>query len=379
MGVQALLAELLEERRVIAERVVTRVREEMPSFDAVPRDEQVDGVEAAIGMIISLRIDDPDPSFGESADFLRGLGERRARQGVPVDDLLRAWRIGIEETTGRARELSEGGDASPAELFDLLQEAFGLADEAMVSIAGGHRAEPGAGDPHVERRAALARGALLGRLSANELHSGFAALGLDPLAAYHAFRARLTAESDLERVTPSLEPAPGGPRRGLVAVIEHELAGFSLEPISRGELPLVAIGPPVAAAELAVSYRSAGRVLAAGERFGLAGVHDLASAGLLAAVIEDPELGDALATELIAPVLGQKGGAELLASVREWQAAGMRVDPAAARMHVHPNTVRYRLRRYEELTGADLGETEDAFRVWWALQRAEVAGSGTSG
>lgn len=34
-----------------------------------------------------------------------------------------------------------------------------------------------------------------------------------------------------------------------------------------------------------------------------------------------------------------------------------------------------KLRRYEELTGADLSETEDAFRVWWALQREAALGA----
>ena len=370
MSVEALLAELHDERRAIAERVVERIRTEMPSFDAVPRAEQTDGVEVMIGLLIGARMEDANPAVGDGTRLLREIGERRARQGVPVDDLLRAWRIGLDEITARGRELAERSDVSPAQLFDLLRQASGLADEAMVSIAGGHRADPNSGDPLSERRAALVSGALLGRLSANELHSGFAALGLDPLATYHAFRARHTADSDLERVSRALEPnRPGSQMQGLVAVIEHELVGFSIAPVPRGGLELIALGPAVAAAELPSSYRSAGRVLAAAECFGLAGVHDLSSAGLLAAVIEDPELGDVLSSELVAPVLDQKGGAELLASVREWLAAGMRVDPAAARLHVHANTVRYRLRRYEELTGADLGETEDAFRVWWALHR----------
>ena len=39
-------------------------------------------------------------------------------------------------------------------------------------------------------------------------------------------------------------------------------------------------------------------------------------------------------------------------------------------------TIRYRLKRYQELTGADLAETEDAFCVWWALQREEVGHDG---
>ena len=50
----------------------------------------------------------------------------------------------------------------------------------------------------------------------------------------------------------------------------------------------------------------------------------------------------------------------------------MRVEPAAERLFVHPNTVRYRLRRYEEMTGTDMSITEEAFRVWWALRRDQV-------
>ena len=42
----------------------------------------------------------------------------------------------------------------------------------------------------------------------------------------------------------------------------------------------------------------------------------------------------------------------------------------------HPGWSRHRLKRYEELTGADLAETEDAFCVWWALQREEVGHDG---
>ncbi len=43
----------------------------------------------------------------------------------------------------------------------------------------------------------------------------------------------------------------------------------------------------------------------------------------------------------------------------------------------HPGWSRHRLKRYEELTGADLAETEDAFCVWWALQREEVGTTAT--
>ncbi|MGH3552517.1 MAG: hypothetical protein ACRDT5_07970 [Mycobacterium sp.] len=38
---------------------------------------------------------------------LAAIGEARAQQGVPVDDMLRAWRIGVEVVIGYAREAGQ--------------------------------------------------------------------------------------------------------------------------------------------------------------------------------------------------------------------------------------------------------------------------------
>jgi hypothetical protein len=373
MGVDALLRQLLDSRAELAERVVERIRTEMPQgFAGVPVEEQRAGIEAAIEMIVGMRLGGEHPTTAASARILREIGERRARQGVPVDDLLRAWRMGIEEATNYGRELAATTDAAPNELFDLFQEAFALADEAMVSTASGHRRDS-SGDGEGDRRGALVRGAVLGRLGPAELHSGFVAFALDPLATYRVFRARTGGKADAEAINLALESGEGSSERtGLAAQFEREIIGFSCGELPRGEFDLVAIGPERLPAELPDSFRTAGRVLGAAERFGLAGVHDLATAGLHAAVIESPELGSALCERLVAPIMAMPGGSEVLASVSAWLACGMRTDPAAERLFVHPNTVRYRLRRYEELTGVDLRETEDAFRVWWALHREEL-------
>jgi DNA-binding PucR family transcriptional regulator len=50
----------------------------------------------------------------------------------------------------------------------------------------------------------------------------------------------------------------------------------------------------------------------------------------------------------------------------------MHVERAAERLFVHPNTLRYRLARYEELTGTNLRDPLAAFEVWWALRRATI-------
>jgi DNA-binding PucR family transcriptional regulator len=58
---------------------------------------------------------------------------------------------------------------------------------------------------------------------------------------------------------------------------------------------------------------------------------------------------------------------EILASVRAYLAAAKHVETAAAELVVHANTVRYRIARFEELTGADLGDSRVTAEVWWAL------------
>ena len=50
----------------------------------------------------------------------------------------------------------------------------------------------------------------------------------------------------------------------------------------------------------------------------------------------------------------------------------MQIDCAAERLFIHPNTLRYRISRFEELTGGSVRDPTTAFEVWWALQRAHV-------
>jgi len=52
--------------------------------------------------------------------------------------------------------------------------------------------------------------------------------------------------------------------------------------------------------------------------------------------------------------------------------SGQNVDAAARELFVHPNTLRHRLTRFEETTGASLRDLESLAEIWWALTRAEL-------
>ena len=96
------------------------------------------------------------------------------------------------------------------------------------------------------------------------------------------------------------------------------------------------------------------------------------SLGLRAAVAADGDVGEALCARYLEPLAGGSSASELMATLRAYLACGMHVESTAERLFVHQNTVRYRLARFEELTGASLREPQVAFEVWWALERSAM-------
>nr|WP_276514850.1 helix-turn-helix domain-containing protein [Nocardia transvalensis] len=93
--------------------------------------------------------------------------------------------------------------------------------------------------------------------------------------------------------------------------------------------------------------------------------------GLLPAVAGDSEVGAALFDRYIAPVRDSEA-LPVLGTVDCYLSTGMNASETAQRMHLHHNMVRYRLARFEELTGVGLKEPHAALQVWWALRYRDL-------
>ena len=89
---------------------------------------------------------------------------------------------------------------------------------------------------------------------------------------------------------------------------------------------------------------------------------------LLAAVPDD--VRHALAARVLDPVLEYdiRNGAGLYETLETFLDCSGSWSKAAARLHLHINTVRYRIGRVEELTGRDLNRFEDRVDVFLALR-----------
>jgi PucR C-terminal helix-turn-helix domain/GGDEF-like domain len=148
-----------------------------------------------------------------------------------------------------------------------------------------------------------------------------------------------------------------------LAATEKLLAGFGAGP--------VVVGPPVPSLDQATE---SARAALAGYRAAAAwpaAPRPVAADDLLPerALAGDPEARRLLRQEVYAALV--KAGGELLETLDAFFAAGGVLESAARGLFVHPNTVRYRLRRVADVTGFSPLAPRDAFvlRVALALGR----------
>ncbi len=89
-----------------------------------------------------------------------------------------------------------------------------------------------------------------------------------------------------------------------------------------------------------------------------------------------PEAGSTFAQSVLGPVLAQPATDRevLLGTLRSWFAQGGSPSAAAEQLYVHRNTVRYRLRRVEELTGRSLAEPAAIGQIHLALEAIRIFG-----
>jgi hypothetical protein len=212
---------LLADAERIAGRGAARMQELLPSYAKVPREALLPVVLANTRNILEA-IRDPatDPARAE-ADH-RASGEARAKQGITSDEMLHAWRIGLdvvrEEAHAIADELAIGKDV----LLEFVEATLRWGDIGMRASASAHReAELEIARHEQHHRTNLVRGILFGTLSPGAIRVQAGGYGLDLAARYHAVRARPSAALTMRALERQLGVADGaGPRHP--AELDHE-------------------------------------------------------------------------------------------------------------------------------------------------------------
>jgi purine catabolism regulator len=231
--------------------------------------------------------------------------------------------------------------------------------------------------------------ALTGRLAEHEVESRMRPFGVGAVAAVLVFSVDTptAAEADLDRFLRE------GGHGALVATRENLLCAVvdgreSLDPIAlatdaretlartHGKVR-AATSRPAAVGALRRSYHEArcaleATALANGSAPEVASFKDLGAFQLLLSLQDDEALRlycDSVLGELES---GGEYGDELTRSLEAFIENNGQWEKAARKLYCHRHTLRYRIRRVEQLTGRDLGSARDRIEFWLALRAREL-------
>ncbi|MGH3493386.1 MAG: PucR family transcriptional regulator [Sciscionella sp.] len=183
-----------------------------------------------------------------------------------------------------------------------------------------------------------------------------------------------TVVGDVLAVIRQVDPASAGDAAdaGNSALAEYAHA-LEREFQRRVQHPVaVAYGRPVCGADrIFDSYREARITLSLRQRLGLetaCGFHDLRVYATLAELATS-QRGRGFAEDLLTPLRANRAGAgDLEQSVLAYISCGGNVNAAARELHIHRNTMLYKLERASRLLHLDLRQAEHRFALWLAYK-----------
>ena len=340
----------------------------------------------------AARVADPAVPGEPMARMFHDIGRVEAAAGRSLDSLHTALRVGARVTWQRLREKARqgGGDA---DVFARLGESiFRYLDELAAACSAGYAEARAEFAGEAERL----RGRLLDLLVADPPTPPEAVAGLAATIGWRLPR-RVVAVALAAAASPCsgslvplppdvlvdlagrepclLMPDPDGPgrRRQLEDGLRKWPATARLED---GAAPrcVAAVGPAVPLARAGASLRWARRALSLAQRTptgssadGIVRCDEQLPALVLLA---DAELARLLSGQVLAPLRGLRPeqADRLAETLLAWLESADNAGLAASRLHVHPQTVRYRLRQLTELFGDGLADPDARFALQVALR-----------
>ncbi|MFE0730271.1 PucR family transcriptional regulator [Streptomyces antibioticus] len=381
----ALHARLPELGELMAERIRADV-DAYQDTSLIPYDSLRRSCTANADLVLSHfgRGGDPDASPA------RDTGRMRAEQGMPLADTLHAYRIGFEllwsEIIAESRTHPEVSDA---ELVSLSAEIWALFGRYAEAVAAAHRETTAELTQQREaRRSALVEALFTGVLvDRTTLWEAARELGLPEHGPYAVAAAVASApgaeplagvETTLRRARlPSAWRLLPDQQIGVVALAAPDAESTWLRVLRRSRAR-VGVSPSFDAlrdAPQALRFARLALTGPAGTGPGVARFDDNPLAMLVAAA---PSEAAHLAEVVLAPLLRLPVAerARLLETLEHWFAAAGSAADAARTLFVHPNTVRYRLRRVEELLARPLSDPRTAADLGAALLAHRTTGAG---
>jgi hypothetical protein len=383
-GLAATVPRIERAAGALATASVARMDETLPWFRQLPADQRswvMLVAQAGVRSLVEwLRLGGGTRGNHEVSDEIFDAAPRALARSISLQQTVALIKVTIDVAEEHVPHL-----AAPGELEALRAAVLRFSREVAFAAA------------RVYARAAESRGAWDARLQALLVDALLRGDSSDVVAS----RAAALGWVDAPPVAVAVGRSPGGQVAAVLHAVYRVARRIGVEAIGgvHGDRLVVVIGgasDPLAAAEKLLSGYGDGPVVVGppvpsldeaseSARAALAGFRaapawpgaprPVAAADLLPerALAGDPEARRVLRQEVYGSL--SRGGGELLETLDAFFATGGVLESAARSLFVHPNTVRYRLRRIADVTGFTPTNPRDAFaiRVGLVIGRLEPA------
>lgn len=363
---QRSLDELLANVDFLVDRTRAVQDEDLPAYDAVPRDLIHESVcmnlMAVRDALLSgrVRLTQRDIATLDNRLVIRG------KLGLQIQDIVQGSRTSIGVIQKRFVEIATANGVPLEEILDATGKLWTLGDAIAVHLAVSWQhmsVDHAVREAH--RRTEFLRDVLSASLDADDWEARVSTFGLNPSAEYRAIKARATGTAPLEVLERRLAETPNS--------VVGTIGGVCVGVLSRVPRPFdnsaIAVGPVVPLGHLSSSFEVAARLLEWMTRRDLDGMFELGETTWRLAVDREDDVTRLLMDRYLAPVWKQGDFGELLHKTLDaFVRNNMNVTRAARELIVHPNTLRYRLTRYSDLTGIDLESPNALIELSWALE-----------
>jgi PucR C-terminal helix-turn-helix domain len=336
------------------------------------------GIEQAIRAFLDA-IERGDRPAAETGELWRRLGEAEFQAGRGLDALRAAFRTGTRAAWRAAADLASQAGVPTATVINLAEAIFVFTDELASDVVEGYLRMQSDEAGELERRRRRLAVLLLDPGGADpEAVARAATLARWPVPREVAVLA-LMAPSPVE-ITRRLgvNPLVGTDAEGVFLIVGDPDGPGQRARIERATVDQVcALGPTVPARGALRSLRWSRYLLRLIDRGavavdGMAAVEDHL-ADLI--VLRNAELATALVQSRLAAVeaLRPHERDRLLETLNAWLGLQRQTPAVAEALHVHPQTVRYRLGKLRELLGEALETPDGRFELELALRARRSA------
>jgi hypothetical protein len=341
----------------VAEQLVASFREQIAGYRRLPTpviaQQILDVARRNVELCFQSIADGREPTTADLEPFMLSARDR-AGEGMPLEDLLHAYRLG-----GRLGWLAivEAAEADEREsLIIAAERLMHYVDAVSAAVAQAYLDERQQVVSEEERGARDLFDALLAdapvhtRLETLAERRAFALTN-----SYRPFVLRLPGSSSRRHA----EVASALRRERVLALTEGDRVAGLLPPTAEPPAPgkgLIVVGALTARGGLGAEIDELRVIAELAEARGVLGRVDPQEFALELLLLAAPRHAAAIAHRVIDPLRIAEAGrsTELLTTLDEFLDCGLDRRRTAERLHVHPNTLDYRLKRIRELTALDL-------------------------